>query len=158
MKPLALPSRFYSLGILPDYMHIAHLACVGDALVALLLDLSDSNYPWRGTSRDARLSLAWDNYKSYCQRWNVPDRCERKVFTNDLLKGDYATLSQKFMRGAAAKYIVFWMQYLMKTLVDADPSPADNLLQIGFLIKSLMCQKIVDVGTPKGFVRSGLRV
>ena len=109
-------------------MHVMHLACVGDALVALLLDLSDTAYPWAGASRDARLSLAWDNYKSYCQYWNAPDRCERKVFTNELLKGDYPTLSQKFMRGAAAKYIVFWMQWLMRSLVHADPSPADNLL------------------------------
>ena len=128
------------LGILPDYMHIVHLACTGDALVALLLDLSDTEYPWPGGSRDARLSFAWDSYKGYCQRWNVPDRCERKVFSNELLKGDYPTLSQKFMRAAAAKYVVFWMQWLMRTLVDADPSPADHLLYFGCCIKSFTCE------------------
>ena len=49
-------------------------------------------------------------------------------YKKSLAKGDYPTLSQKFMRGAAAKYIVFWMQWLMRSLVHADPSPADNLL------------------------------
>ena len=85
-----------------------HLACVGDALVALLLDLSDTAYPWAGASRDARLSLAWDNYKSYCQYWNAPDRCERKVFTNELLKG----AKNPFHRSACgdAQRIKHWAQ------------------------------------------------
>ena len=112
-------------------MHVVHLACTGDALVSMLMDLSDNPWPWPGASRDARLATAWESYKGYCQSFSVPDRCERKVFTNEMLKGDYATLSQKFMRGAAAKHVVFWMQWFMRTLLDAIASPEDHLLPPG---------------------------
>ena len=118
-------------GILPDYMHVVHLACTGDALVSMLLDLSDTDWVWPGGSRDARLEHAWQSYKSYCQHWSVPDRCDRKVFTNEALKGDYPTLSQKFMRGAAAKFVVYWMQWLMRALTaQVQPSPDQDYLML----------------------------
>ena len=112
-------------------MHIVHLACTGDVVTSLLYDLTDHEWPWPGTSRDARLANAWYDYKAYCQLWSVPDRCERKVFTNEALRADFATLSQKFMRAAAARYIVFWLQYLMDSLLQDMNDPDEHLVRLG---------------------------
>ncbi|CAE7330515.1 unnamed protein product, partial [Symbiodinium sp. CCMP2592] len=117
--------------ILPDYMHIVHLACLGDALTSMLLDLSDTQWPWPGSSRDARLEIAWQSYKEYCQYWNIADRCERKLFTNETLRHDYVTVSQKFMRAAAAKFMVFWMHWFMNSLLQGDEQPEHLKLILG---------------------------
>ena len=108
-------------------MHIVHLACLGDALTSMLLDLSDTQWPWPGSSRDARLELAWQSYKEYCQYWNIADRCERKLFTNETLRHDYVTVSQKFMRAAAAKFMVFLMHWFMDSLLQGDPEQPEHL-------------------------------
>lgn len=108
-------------------MHIVHLACLGDALTSMLLDLSDSQWPWPGSSRDARLEHAWQSYKEYCQNWNIADRCERKLFTNETLRYDYVTVSQKVMRAAAAKFMVFWMHWFMDSLLQGDPEQPEHL-------------------------------
>ena len=101
-----------------------HLACVSDALVSILLELSDDASIWPGHSRDARLEQAWRDYKSYCRYNYIPDMCERKVFTHAALRMDYAQLSQKFMRAAAARYIVFWLDDLFTRLSQQGPRDA----------------------------------
>ena len=97
-------------------MHVMHLACVGDALVSILMELSDDTRIWPGNSRDARLEQAWQDYKLYCRSNAIPDMCERKTFTHSALRADYAQLSQKYMRAAAARYIVFWLDDLFTRL------------------------------------------
>ena len=118
-------------GILPDYMHIVHLACTGDTLTSILAELSDTEWPWGRGSRDARLEHAWRSYKCYCQRYNIADRCDRKTFTSEAVRGDYATLSQKFMRAAAARYVVFWLEWYLGGLLRNMPHPGpEDYMQI----------------------------
>ena len=53
-------------GILPDYMHLVHLALGVDAISSVLLDIVD--HPdglVAGTSRDGRLETLWWNYKEW---------------------------------------------------------------------------------------------
>ena len=108
-------------------MHILHLACFGDVLTSILLDFSDNPFPWPGSSRDSRLEHGWHSYKGYCQRWGIQDRAERKLFTNEALKADYATVSQKIMRAAAAKYMIFWLHWLVESLLQGDPEQPEDL-------------------------------
>ena len=110
-------------------MHIVHLACLVDVLTSMLLDLSDNPFPWKGASRDSRLEQGWRSYKGYCQKWGIEDRAERRLFTNDALKADFATVSQKILRAAAAKYMVFWLHYLMEDLLlqMSEPDRPENL-------------------------------
>ncbi|OLQ11617.1 hypothetical protein AK812_SmicGene4549 [Symbiodinium microadriaticum] len=119
--------RIHGWYILPDVMHILHLACFGDVLTSILLDFSDNPFPWPGSSRDSRLEHGWHSYKGYCQRWGIQDRAERKLFTNEALKADYATVSQKIMRAAAAKYMIFWLHWLVESLLQGDPEQPEDL-------------------------------
>ena len=109
-------------------MHVVHLACVSDTLTSVLWDLSETSWPWPGTTRDKRLEVAWGNYKKYCQDWGIVDRCERKTFSNEALRSDYATLSQKYMRAAAARYVVFWLQSMMDSILQDVTDPEEHLL------------------------------
>ncbi|CAE7308593.1 unnamed protein product, partial [Symbiodinium microadriaticum] len=128
-----------SLGcILPDVMHIIHLACLGDVLTSMLLDLSDDQFPWPGSSRDTRLEHGWKSYKGYCQRWGIEDRAERRLFTNEVLKADFVTVSQKIMRAAAAKYMIFWLHWLMEGLLQGDPEKPEHLKLILGVVTGLM--------------------
>ena len=104
-------------------MHIVHLACLVDVVTSMLLDLSDTTFPWGGSSRDSRLEKGWRSYKTYCQRWGIEDRAERRLFSNEVLKADFATVSQKILRAAASKHMVFWLHELMENLVLSMPEP-----------------------------------
>ena len=123
-------------GILPDVMHIVHLACLVDVVTSMLLDLSDTPFPWPGTSRDSRLEHGWRGYKGFCQKWGIEDRAERKLFTNEALKADYATVSQKILRAAAAKYMVFWLYDLMENLLQSQPDQPEHLKCPSQLVKT----------------------
>ena len=111
-------------------MHVMHLACVGDCLVSILLELSDDENIWPGNSRDARLEHAWTDYKKYCRSNAIPDMCERKTFTHAALRMDFAQLSQKYMRAAAARYIVFWLYKAFATRAPAQwlQAPGSKLI------------------------------
>ena len=104
-------------------MHIVHLACLVDVVTSMLLDLSDTSFPWNGSSRDSRLEHGWRSYKAYCQRWGIKDRADRKLFTNEVMKGDYATVSQKILRAAASKHMVFWLHEMMENVLLGMPEP-----------------------------------
>ena len=50
-------------GILPDAMHLAHLAIFSDVYISLLLDLTDDY-----TKRDSKLSELFENYyRAWCE-------------------------------------------------------------------------------------------
>ena len=53
--------RFDS-GILPDAMHLAHLAIFPDVYISVLLDLTD-DYP----KRDSKLTELYENYRLWCE-------------------------------------------------------------------------------------------
>lgn len=51
-------------GIMPDVMHITHLALLPDVITSLLLDWSDDRKFWSATSREGRLNQMWQSYRS----------------------------------------------------------------------------------------------
>lgn len=58
----------YPAGILPDYMHIVHLALGVDGLASVLMDLVD--HPdglVEGQSRDQKLEKLFENYKEWAE-------------------------------------------------------------------------------------------
>lgn len=48
-------------------MHIGHLALYPDAMLSILLDLTDDQTFISGNSRDARLETLWRSYKAWCE-------------------------------------------------------------------------------------------
>ena len=92
-------------------MHIIYLAIVGDLLTSLLFDLTDDQTHFPGRSREARLEEIWNIYDDWCQRSDVPDRIQRRLFSTTFLKGGkYLDIPQKVMSAAAARYAIFsWL-------------------------------------------------
>ncbi|CAE7299286.1 unnamed protein product [Symbiodinium sp. CCMP2592] len=154
-----MDQEFISKCILPDVMHIVHLACLVDVVTSMLLDLSDTTFPWSGSSRDSRLEQGWRSYKSYCQRWGINDRADRKLFTNDVLKGDYATVSQKILRAAASKYMVFWLHFLMESLLlgMAEPERPEHLQLIFGVVTGLMQLEQIQMENGRYFTEDQCR-
>ena len=106
-------------------MHIIYLAIVGDLLTSLLFDLTDDQTHFPGRSREARLEEIWNIYDDWCQRSDVPDRIQRRLFSTTFLKGGkYLDIPQKVMSAAAARYAIFFMAALMRTVLsDATETP-----------------------------------
>ena len=48
-------------GILPDIMHLSHLAIIPDIALSLLCDITD------GPHRDDKLDDLFENYRSFCE-------------------------------------------------------------------------------------------
>lgn len=91
-------------------MHIVHLSCFQDLLVAVLLDWTDTDRLFQG-SRDVRLQQLWLNYRGWCEAGALKDRASRKLFLLPTLKptGKYAEVSQKILSATAARYMTFWL-------------------------------------------------
>ena len=53
-------------GIWPDLLHIMDLQVLTDIYASALLTWTDDQRVWRGTSRDARLELAYGDYAAWC--------------------------------------------------------------------------------------------
>lgn len=104
-------------GIMPDVMHITHLALLPDVITSLLLDWSDDRKFWSATSREGRLNQMWQSYRSWCeeQGYFLRDRASRKLFTSRVLQPDttsYVDISQKVLSATAARYMVHWISSL----------------------------------------------
>lgn len=68
-------------GILPDYMHIVHLALGVDALGSVLMDLVD--HPdglIAGSSRENKLGTLWGNYKEWADATRAWDQTQVVFF------------------------------------------------------------------------------
>ncbi|CAE7215212.1 unnamed protein product [Symbiodinium microadriaticum] len=50
-------------GLLPDYMHMVHLACAVDFLGSMLLEVTDDATVLPGASREKRLDVLWKDYR-----------------------------------------------------------------------------------------------
>lgn len=115
-------------GILPDVMHLVHLAIGPDVLVSLLLDWTDGNTYVQGNTRDKRLEVLFENYRQYCEENKIGDRAARKLFTTQTLSPDsasYTEVSQKRLNATACRYMFFWacgiaMDYAVDPGTDAD--------------------------------------
>ena len=86
------------LGILPDQMHLVHLAIAPDAIVSSLLDWTDSEEYVSGSTREKRLAELWDHYRCFCEEAHIGDRASRKLFSVATLSPDsigYIEVSQK---------------------------------------------------------------
>ena len=106
-----------SQGIFPDIMHITHLALLPDVITSCLLDWTDDARYVPGTSRDKRLAILFDSYKSWCECQQLGERAARRLFTSSILKpdvGKYVEVSQKIINATAARYFVFWLSSVAK--------------------------------------------
>ncbi|CAE7704041.1 unnamed protein product, partial [Symbiodinium microadriaticum] len=107
-------------------MHLLHLAIYPDAILSMLLDLTDA----RRAQREQALSDLWENYRAWCEALGVPDRARRKLFSIKLLRPncrEYRTISQKILNASAARFLIMWLKQYVTTLLDAQP--ASHFLQ-----------------------------
>ena len=111
-------------GILPDYMHIVHLALAVDVLSSVLMDMVELGL--------ATLKSLWENYKHWCDDGGsrqicfshflgfspgIPDRASHKFFSLDVLRpaggSKYVEVSQKVCSATATRYMIFWTRSMM---------------------------------------------
>ena len=65
-----LHSTLYSpcmAGILPDIMHLAHLAIFPDVFISVLLDITDEV-----PKRETKLTELYENYRDWCESQSNP--------------------------------------------------------------------------------------
>ena len=119
-------------GVLPDLMHVAHLALFPDILISVILNVTDTDRLVQGNSRDARLQRLWQSYRDFCENTKVTDRATRKFFLSTTLRGTgdkYMEVSQKVLSATAARYMLFWLSSLANQFATkADASETDLLL------------------------------
>lgn len=109
----------YCQGILPDLMHISHLALVPDCIISCLLDWTDNTKYFAESSREKRLDALWHSYKNWCEGQKVQDRASKRLFSAAVLKPDvagYTEVSQKIINATAARYMLFWLSSVAKQL------------------------------------------
>ena len=114
-------------------MHLVHLAVAVDVITSCLLDWSDDKRFFNETSRDKRLTLMWNSYRSWCesQHFDLHDRASRKLFTTTVLKpdaGKYTEVGQKTLNATGARYMVFWLSNLAKQFAEWTGSDDDMTL------------------------------
>ncbi len=117
-------------GILPDLMHISHLAIIPDCICSSLLDWTDTTRYFEGSSRDKRLDVLWHSYRTWCEELKVQDRAQKRLFSAAILKpdGGYTDVSQKIINGTASRYMIFWISSVAKQLA-ASGDEVDQYLQ-----------------------------
>ncbi|CAE7261600.1 unnamed protein product [Symbiodinium sp. CCMP2592] len=101
-------------------MHLLHLAIFPDAILSMMLDLTDHATP----HRDQALTEMWENYRGWCESLGVADRARRKLFSSKTLRPnhkEYRTISQKILSASAARYLMMWMKAYVVSLLNAEP-------------------------------------
>lgn len=109
-------------------MHIVHLAIAADCVTSCLLDWSDDQSYFEGRSREQRLTTLWHSYRSWCESQEHPlgERAQRKLFTTAILKTDqYVEVSQKILKAAAARYMMFWVESVAKQIAASTHADLD---------------------------------
>ena len=119
------------LGILPDQMHVVHLAIAPDAIVSSLLDWTDSEEYVSGSTREKRLAELWDHYRCFCEEAHIGDRASRKLFSVATLSPDsigYIEVSQKKLSATAPRYMLYWLSSVAKDYASTYAKDADVYL------------------------------
>ena len=120
-----------SLGILPDQMHLVHLAIGPDCIVSCLLDWTDSEQYVAGTFREQRLKVFYEHYRDWCETNEIGERASRKVFSVQTLTPDapgFVELSQKKMNAMACRYMLHWLGHVAKDFAMSHKSDVDMQL------------------------------
>ena len=101
-------------------MHILYLAIVADILLATLMDLTEDNTYFSGSSRESRLEEIWTIYLDWCNDAKVTDRAQKRLFSVATLRaggGKYVDISQKLMSAAASRFMIFFLAAFMSMLL-----------------------------------------
>ena len=115
-------------GILPDQMHLVHLAIGPDCITSALLDWSDTAKYIQGSSRDKRLEGLFESDRTWCEQQNVTDRASRKLFTVQILKPEgwkFVEPSQKILNATSCRYMLFWFCGIAKLFAEMHGSNED---------------------------------
>lgn len=114
-----------------DVLRISDLQLVPDCLTSVLVELTQCN--------DAELDSLWNDYVAWCASTSVltlhtvcfsdlgihPSyRAQRKFFTAKTLHApnSYIKVSQKLLKGASARMMVFWITPILYKECLVDPS------------------------------------
>lgn len=106
-----------------DLLHVLDLACTVDAISSFLVWHTQD-----GQRRDTQLAQLRRQYTAWCQDRKVPHsaRATAKMWSSKILMpsaGEYPTLSQKFLKGVAARIMVYWVCEIayMRAMATQDP-------------------------------------
>lgn len=118
-------------GILPDIMHISHLAVSTDMITSCLLDWSDDTRFFGEGSREKRLHQMFLSYRTWCetQGYDMAESAQKRLFSTATLKLDrYNEVSQKVLNAASCRYMIFWVADLAKKFAQWTQEDADMTL------------------------------
>ncbi|CAE7220511.1 unnamed protein product [Symbiodinium sp. CCMP2592] len=118
-------------GLLPDYMHMVHLAVAVDFLGSMLLEVTDDTTIMSGPSREKRLDLLWKDYRSWAEASQIGDRASRRMFTTAVLRNNKnIEVSQKILSATACRYMLLWACTFLTTVCEqiAPTSILEHLL------------------------------
>ncbi|CAE7248892.1 unnamed protein product [Symbiodinium sp. CCMP2592] len=119
-SPLTRIDGFGPCRILPDYMHMVHLACAVDFLASMLLEVTDDATIVEGSSREKRLDLIWKDYRSWSEASQVGDRASRRMFTTAVLRNNKVVeVSQKILSATACRYMLLWAATFLTTVCES---------------------------------------
>ena len=149
-------------GILPDAMHLAHLAIFSDVYISLLLDLTDDY-----TKRDSKLSELFGELSCMVRIprqpnhirnkfWRtgtrikpytpsipgISDRARRRLFTSRTIRPnakEYRSISQKLLSAAASRYLIFWFSHYLSGLLASSPDSTFLQLPDSIIMCAVVC-------------------
>ncbi|CAK9006840.1 Uncharacterized protein SCF082_LOCUS9197 [Durusdinium trenchii] len=109
MLELYLLCNFFSSpvrGIYCDILHIFDLQILPDSLWSSILELTNNG-------QQSLLNNLWHSYSGWCKdnRIDHSARAKQKLFNRKILVSptSYTHLSQKFLKGLAARMMIFWI-------------------------------------------------
>eukprot|EP00435_Cladocopium_sp_Y103_P043542 s2538_g12.t1 len=116
---------FSPLRIYPDILHICDLQ-IPNAVASALFELVQ-----RG-DRKSMLHRYREDYEQWCEQNSVPfgARANKELFTTEIISPSttaYVHISQKILKGAASRFIIFWLTPILFEKARAESaSPADK--------------------------------
>ena len=103
-------------------MHVVHLAVGVDLITSMLQEITEDQTIFDGTSREKRLSMAFDAYRSWAEESAVPDRASKKLFSTGILTTNKVVeVSQKILSATAARYMILWCAIFMNRVLEQIP-------------------------------------
>ena len=79
-------------------MHVVHLAVAVDLITGMLQEVSDNNTAVHGRSREERLNVVYQQYKTWANDARVEDRAGKRLFSTGILTNSKVVeVSQKVL-------------------------------------------------------------
>ena len=114
-------------------MHVVHLAVAVDLVTGMLQEVSDNNTAVHGRSREERLNVVYQHYKTWANDARVEDRAGKRLFSTGILTNSRVVeVSQKVLSAGACRYLILWASIFMRSI-------CENLVEVSKLYACSCC-------------------